>query len=296
MVGKFEQLMLLGMLFFIMLGMGAALTPKDFVLALKRPRALAIALVGQFGIMPLLGFLLAWALALPPAYALGLILMAAMPGGTTSNIFTYFARGNLALSVLATVNSTLFAAVLTPVAVLGYTSLLFSASEVRLPAENLVASLVVLLVPVLIGMALRRWNANLGAMVELAGSALGILFILVLIVTWVPRNYALLAAAPVALYAGAIGLGWTGFAAGYGFSRLLGLSPRDANTVSLEIGIQNGPLAIGIVLLSFSGTLQQDVLFVPALYALFIVLSASALTVFYRRMNMPRGPAAAALL
>lgn len=296
MVGKFEQLMLLGMLFFIMLGMGAALTPKDFLLAMKRPRALAIALAGQFGVMPLLGFLLAWALALPPAYALGLILMAAMPGGTTSNIFTYFSKGNLALSVLATVNSTLFAALLTPLAVLFYTSFLLSASEIRLPVENLAASLVVLLVPVLIGMAIRRWNANLGAMVELAGSALGILFILVLIVTWVPRNHALLAAAPAALYAGAIGLGWTGFAAGYTVSRLFGLSPRDASTVSQEIGIQNGPLAIGIVLLSFSGALQQEVLFVPALYSLFIVLSATALTFLYRRMNSPESRMAAALL
>jgi len=296
MVGKFEQLMLLGMLFFIMLGMGAALTPKDFVLALKRPWGMFIALMGQFGIMPLLGFLLAWLLALPPAYAIGLILMASMPGGTTSNIFTYFSKGNLALSVLATVNSTLFAVLLTPLTIALYGAFLLKGSDVRIPQENVIASLVVLLVPVLIGMGIRRWNANVGAMVELAGSALGIVFILVLIVTWVPRNHDLLAAAPFALYAGAIGLGWAGFLAGYGFSRLVGLGPRDANTISLEIGIQNAPLAIGIVLLSFSGPMQQDVLFVPALYALFIVISASVATVFYRRMNTPRNRMAAALL
>lgn len=296
MVGKFEQLMLLGMLFFIMLGMGAALTPKDFLLALKRPRGIFIALAGQFGIMPLLGFALAWSLALPPAYALGLILMAAMPGGTTSNIFTYFARGNLALSVLATVNSTVFAVILTPLTVILYGAVLLAGTDIRIPRENVIASLVVLLVPVLIGMAIRRWNANIGALIELAGSALGILFIVILMVTWVPRNYALLAAAPVALYAGAIGLGWTGFLCGYWFSRLVGLNRRDANTVSLEIGIQNAPLAIGIVLLSFSGTQQQEVLFVPALYALFIVLSATLVTFYYRRMNTPKDLSAAALL
>jgi len=76
----------------------------------------------------------------------------------------------------------------------------------------------------------------------------------------------------------------------------VGLGPRDANTISLEIGIQNAPLAIGIVLLSFFGAQQQEVLFVPALYALFIVLSATLVTFYYRRMNTPKNRMAAALL
>jgi BASS family bile acid:Na+ symporter len=94
------------MIFVIMLGMGASLTPRDFWLALKRPYGLMIGVVSQYGFMPLIGFLLITILPEPSAIAVGVLIMACMPGGTTSNIFTYFSKGNLALSVLMTVTST----------------------------------------------------------------------------------------------------------------------------------------------------------------------------------------------
>jgi BASS family bile acid:Na+ symporter len=106
MVGEFEQAILALMIFVIMLGMGASLTPRDFLLALKRPYGLAIGVISQYGFMPLIGFIMAIALALPEPIAIGLLIMSCMPGGTTSNIFTYFSKGNLALSVLMTVTST----------------------------------------------------------------------------------------------------------------------------------------------------------------------------------------------
>ncbi len=285
MIGKFEQLLLLGLLFFIMLGMGASLTLKDFIIALKRPWGLVIGFVAQFGIMPLLAFVLAKALALSPAHAIGLLIMGAMPGGTTSNLFTYFSKGNLALSMLMTVNSTVFAILMAPLALAIYGGVLLADSDLRIPQQNIIVSLALLLVPVAIGMAVRKRSANVGALIELAGGALGILFIVFLLVTWVPRNWHLLAASPWQLFAGSIGLGVVGFALGYGFAKVLRLHPRNARTVSLETGIQNGPLAIGIVLLSFSGDLQQEVVFIPALYSLFIVMTASALMLWFRRVN-----------
>ena len=98
MVDEFTQTLLGIMVAVIMLGMGASLTPRDFYLALRRPYGLFIGVVSQYGIMPLLGFLLAMFLVVPETIALGILLMACMPGGTTSIIFSYFSKGNLALS------------------------------------------------------------------------------------------------------------------------------------------------------------------------------------------------------
>ena len=93
MVDQFTQTLLGIMVAVIMLGMGASLTPRDFYLALKRPYGLLVGVISQYGIMPLLGSLLALALTVPETIAIGILIMACMPGGTTSNIFTYFPKG-----------------------------------------------------------------------------------------------------------------------------------------------------------------------------------------------------------
>ncbi len=281
MVGAFEQALLAVMIAVIMLGMGASLTPRDFPLALKRPYGLAIGILSQYGLLPFIGFLLALFLPVSNEVKIGLLIMGCMPGGTTSNIFTYFSRGNLALSVLMTVNSTIFGVLLIPLLLVVYAAGL----DIRIPAANIVVTLVLLLVPVAIGMVLRRWNANVGALVELGGGALGIFFIVFIAVSWVPRNWQFLMGTPPAVFFGAIGLGVFGFVFGYLLSMLLKLHPRNARTIALETGIQNGPLAIAIVALTFRGAEQQAIMAVPALYSLFIVISATALTLWWRRRS-----------
>lgn len=281
MVGQFEQSVLAAMMVVIMLGMGASLTPRDFELSLKRPFAMAIGLVGQYGFLPLIGFTLAMILPLTPEQKIGLIVMSCMPGGTTSNLFTYFAKANLALSVLMTVNSTLFGVILIPLLLLVYAA----GVSADLPFADIARTLFVLLVPVLVGMLIRRWNANVGALIEILGAALGIVFILLLLVTWVPRNWTLLIDTSWAAYAGVIGLGLLGFLSGYLFSQRLRLHPRNARTIALEIGIQNGPLAIAVILLSFDQAREQAVVLMPALYSLFIVINATLLTLWFRRAD-----------
>ncbi len=145
--------------------------------------------------------------------------------------------------------------------------------------------LFVLLVPTLIGMLLRRWNPNVGATIELLGGFLGVVVILFLIVTWVPKNYALLLSTPWQVYFGAVGLGVFGFGVGYLFARLVRQDKRRARTIALETGIQNGPLGVLIVLLTFSGQQQQDVLLIPVLYSLFIVITSTIATVWFRRLS-----------
>lgn len=281
MVGQFEQAILALMIFVIMLGMGASLTPRDFVLALKlkRPYGLMIGVVSQYGFMPFIGFLLALTLPVSDPIKIGILIMSCMPGGTTSNIFTYFSKGNLALSVLMTVTSTVFGVVLIPIVLVVYAGAL----DVDIPRENIIATL--LLVPVAIGMVMRKLNANVGAVTEFMGSMLAIFFIVFLIVSWIPRNFTFLLETSWGTYVAAIALGLIGITVGYLFAKALKLHPRNARTVGLETGIQNGPLAIAIIAFTFSGAEQQAVNAVPVLYSLFIVIVSTLITLYFRRAN-----------
>jgi BASS family bile acid:Na+ symporter len=273
------------MMMLIMLGMGASLTFKDFRIAFRKPQGILVGLLCQYGIMPFLGYLLAVALGLPPPLAIGLILMGCMPGGTTSNIFTYFSKGVLALSIMMTICSTLVAVAMVPVLLEFYSGLRSLPSEYKIPAGNVAQILVVLIVPTVIGIALRKWNPNVGATVELLGGLLGVVVIVFLIVTWVPRNHQLLATTPGPVYAAAIGIGLAGMALGYWLARRLRQDARRARTIALETGIQNGPLGVLIVVLTFEGEMQQQVLLIPVLYSLFIVLTSSAVTLWFRRIT-----------
>ena len=293
-VTEFEQVMLVALVFIIMFGLGAGLTPRDFGSALRRPQGLIIGWVTQFGIMPFLAFVLVLTLILqlPEDYAMpvaiGALLMGSVPAGTTSNVFTFFSKGNLALSVMMTTNSTLWALVMTPLALLLYgTRFMPAGSELQIPIENIVITLVILLVPVAVGMVIRRYSANIGAVMELMGGFFGLFFIVFLLVTWVPRNWRLLVITPWQVYAVSILLGMLGISIAYAIAKAIGLHPANARTVGLETGIQNGPLAIAIVILTFSDSpALGSVLLVPALYSLFIVLVATVVTIRFRRANL----------
>ena len=267
--------------FFIMLGMGASLTPRDFYLALRRPYGLTIGVISQYGFMPFIGFLLVSLLTLPEAIAVGVLIMSCMPGGTTSDIFTYFSKGNLALPVLMTVTSTVAGVVLIPIILVLYASVL----DLSISRESIIVTLVLLLVPVGIGMVLRKISANVGAVTEFFGSALALFFIVFLIVSWVPRNWQFLLETSASTFIAATGLGAFGIAIGYFFARALRLHPRSARAIALETGIPNGPLAFAIIVFTFSGSEAQSYMAVPVLYSLFIVIISTAVTMVFRRAN-----------
>lgn len=271
------------MMMVIMLGMGASLTFRDFLIAFRKPKGVLVGILCQFGIMPMLGYGMAVALGLSPALAVGLILMACMPGGTTSNIFAYFSKGALALSIMMTCVSTVLAVALVPLLIAFYSGLAGVTGEFAIPAANVAQVLVVLIVPTILGMILRKVNPNVGASIELLGSVLGVFVILFLIGSWVPRNYQLLLSTGWPVFFAAIGLGLFGMLLGYWLSRALRQDSHRSRTISLETGIQNGPLAVLIVTLTFTGEMQQHVLLVPMLYSLFIVLSSSVITMWYRK-------------
>lgn len=284
MLTELETRLLGLMMMVIMLGMGASLTPRDFLIAFRKPKGILVGVLCQYGIMPFVGFVLAVTLGFPPGVAVGLILIACMPGGTTSNIFTYFSKGVLALSIMMTSVSTLVALVMVPLLLEFYSGQAGISGDFRIPPANVAQVLVVLLVPTAIGMLLRKFNPNIGATIELLGALLGVVVILFLIVTWVPRNHELLATTPWPVYFSAIGLGLIGMGLGFFLARLLRQDTNRSRTIALETGIQNGPLAALIVTLTFSGELQQQVLLVPLLYSLFIVLTSTAVMLVFRRL------------
>lgn len=285
MLTELETKLLGVMMMVIMLGMGSSMTYRDFLMAFRKPKGILVGLVSQYVVMPFLGYLLAVLLGLPPAMAAGLILIGCMPGGTTSNIFAYFSKGVLALSIMMTTVSTLIAVVTVPLLLQFYGGLAGLSGEYVIPPENVAQVLVVLLVPTVLGMFLRKLNANIGATLEMIGSLLGVAVILFLIASWVPRNYQMLLDTGPSVFVAVIGIGLSGMLLGYWLARGLGQDPNRSRTISLETGIQNGPLAVLIVTLTFAGTLQQEILFIPVLYSLFIVISSSLVTIWYRRTS-----------
>jgi predicted Na+-dependent transporter len=293
-VNEFEETLLRIFIVVIMFGLGAGLTPKDFGLALRRPWGLIIGWVTQFGIMPLVAYLLIVTVLFPFSppgemvwVALGALIMGSVPAGTTSNLFTYFSKGNLALSLTMTVNSTLWAFIMTPAVILIYSNFLNLDGEVSIDPIELATVIGGLVVPVALGMLVRRLSSNVGAVLELMGGLFGVLFIPFLIIIWVPRNWQLLLDTQWPTYAVAIGLGVVGIFSAYGIARLIKLHPMNARTVGLETGIQNGPLAIAVIIAIYLDTgFVDEILLVPALYSLFIVIVSTLVTFWFRRANV----------
>jgi BASS family bile acid:Na+ symporter len=293
-VNDFEQTLLRIFILIIMFGLGAGLTPKDFALALRRPWGLFIGWVTQFGIMPLTTYLLIVSVLIPFSnsedvmlVALGALIMGSVPAGTTSNLFTYFSKGNLALSVTMTVNSTLWAFLMTPAALFIYSKFIGLDESLAIEFGELAIVIVGLIIPVALGMLLRKFSSNVGAVLELVGSVVGLLFIPFLIAIWVPRNWELLLTTQWPTYVVAIGMGLTGIVVAYYISKLLRLHPMNARTIALETGINNGPLAIAVIVAVYIDNPGLDqILLVPALYSLFIVLISTGVTLVFRRANL----------
>lgn len=281
MLTPIEEGLLAVMMIVIMLGMGSSLTFKDFRIAMRHPQAVGVGFASQYLFMPMIAFTLATIFGLTGPQTIGLVLMGCMPGGTTSNIFAYFSKSLLSLSIMMTVCSTIGAVFLVPILMELYTSGV--EGNLRIPPGEITGLLFVLLIPTFIGMWLRKKNPNRGAVTELVGGLIGVIVIVFLMVTWIPRNWRLLFETGFEVYASVILLGLIGFAFGYFFARTLKLDPRKARTVSLETGIQNGPLGALIVIMVFDGRIQQEILVMPVMYSLFIVITSTFATLYYRR-------------
>lgn len=286
MLTGFEKVLLGVLVLVLMVGMGATLTLDHFKGVVRRPKGLVIGLLSQFGWMPLVAYGLAVGLQLPAEMAIGLVIIGSTPGGTTSNLFTYFARADLALSISMTTVSTLVAVLVMPAVLYLYASA-FTSSELAIPYGQIAQTLAVVLVPVAIGMAIRHRSERAARVTEKVGSYAGIAVLLLLVVSGLVNNGELLGLATAEVFAAAIGLGLCGMGLGLLAARALGLGVAQRRAVALETGIQNSPLAFAIIITSFPDALHGQLLFVPLLYALCILVSSTLVTAGFRASTPP---------
>jgi len=291
-----DQVLLGVMILVIMFGMGASLTVDDFRTVARKPRGVLIGFLSQFGLMPFVAWSLAVLLNLPPAFAIALVLIGCLPGGSTSNMFSYFARGSVALSIAMTTASTLMALIMMPLLLEFYAggftrqiseSMMEAGSETDfvIPTGNIIVSLLLVLLPVAAGMILRAKSRGWAKTAEDTAGFVAIIVILYLIGTAFVRHGALFLQTPWGVYLAAVCVGLLGFFFGFWVSRLFRLEPIFQRAISLETGIQNGPVAFAIILLSFSEPVQSQMLWLAILYSTFIVMTSSGITLWYRRIG-----------
>jgi bile acid transporter len=277
------------LLIVLMFGMGTSLTPERFREVLRRPKAFVIGSLSQFGWMPLLAFLLAHAFQLPDEAAIGLIVMGTCPGGTTSNLFAHLSGADTALSLSMTAASKVLGVLMMPLSLYVYAR--GFADGIALPYGEVAKTLLVLLVPVALGLAMRRrFGERFAAVAEKIGSLAGILVLITLVLVSVLRNAAAFTRVAPTMYAAAILLGVCGLVFGDLAARWARLPVPQRRAVSFETGIQNSPLCFAILVTSFPAALQEKLLELPLLYALFVLLEATVLTLAYRALDQRGRP------
>ena len=272
-------------LFLIMMGMGLTLVTNDFKRVLKYPKAVGIGLTNQLILLPIIGFALANIMPLRPEYAVGVMLLVLCPGGTTSNLFTYLAKGDVALSVTMTAIASVITVFTIPI-VLSFSLIYFmgSGSAFELPVLKTVLTLVLLtIVPISIGMLIKRYAPAVADRSQVYVSRFGVLFLtfLVLFLGYVQRDIivdAFIATGPVSLL-----LNLSTMALGYYSSKWFGLNLAQRTSVTLEVGLQNSTLSIFMALTLLS---NYDMSMMPAIYTLVMFLTAGILVrIFSAKYN-----------
>ena len=275
-------------LFLIMMGMGLTLVTNDFKRVLKYPKAVGIGLTNQLILLPIIGFALANIMPLRPEYAVGVMLLVLCPGGTTSNLFTYLAKGDVALSVTMTAIASVITVFTIPI-VLSFSLIYFmgSGSAFELPVLKTVLTLVLLtIVPISIGMLIKRYAPAIADRSQVYVSRFGVLFLtfLVLFLGYVQRDIivdAFIATGPVSII-----LNLSTMALGYYSSKWFGLNLAQRTSVTLEVGLQNSTLSIFMALTLLS---NYDMSMMPAIYTLVMFLTAGILVrIFSARHNKLR--------
>ncbi|MDO8542618.1 MAG: bile acid:sodium symporter family protein [Opitutaceae bacterium] len=224
----------------IMLGMGLTLTVDDFRGVTRLPKAVALGFFAQFTIMPLLGWSMGRLFALETPFAVGLILVACCPGGTASNVVTYLARGNVCLSVVMTMCSTIAAVVMTPL----LTSWL-AGTLVKVDAWGLfISTFQVVVLPVVLGVAANRIAPRIVQRTQLALPLLSVIVIAMICASIIGGSADAVRGAAGRLLGAVFGLHAGGFAIGYIAARILRWDVIVSRTISIEVGMQNSGLGV----------------------------------------------------
>jgi BASS family bile acid:Na+ symporter len=232
----------------IMFGMGLTLSLNDFKAVFKQPKIVLIGVAAQYIIMPGLAYLLAKGLNLPPEVAVGVILVGCCPGGTSSNVMTFLAKGNTALSVAVTSVSTLLAPFLTP-------ALIFLLASEWLPvsASDLLVSIIqIVLVPIILGIVVKLVLKDKISQATKALPLVSVVGIVAVVTAVVSANKANILESGLAIFGVVILHNGLGYLIGYFAGKLFKLSYEDKKAISIEVGMQNSGLGAALATAHFS--------------------------------------------
>ena len=260
----------------IMLGLGLSLTLADFARVVKFPKPVLIGLSCQLLLLPVVCFFLAKAFGLAPALAVGLMLLAASPGGTTANLYSHLAHGDVALNItLTAVNSVI--AVLTMPLIVNLSLAYFMEGDQALPLQftKVVQVFVIVLGPVAIGIWMRSRFPGFAARMEKPVKIISALFLLIIIILAVVKDWQTFVDYAPLVGGAALAFNLISLAVGYWVPRLFKLSLRQSVAIGMEIGIHNGTLAIALALSPM--LLNNATMSIPAaIYSIIMFFTAAA--------------------
>ncbi|WP_336039458.1 bile acid:sodium symporter family protein [Acinetobacter calcoaceticus] len=267
----------------IMAGMGLELTLKDFKRVRQHPKAVFVALFCQLVILVSIAFVICKVFTLPPMIAVGLMLLAASPGGATANLFSYLYKGDIALNITLTAINSVLAAFTLPL-IVNFALLHFVASEqhVGLQFSKIVQVFVIILVPVIIGMLIRHFSPKFAERLNNPVRVFAIVFLLFVIALAIAKDYQKLLN-----YIGLVGGATLLFCIcslliGYLVPRLFGINSFQAKACAFEIGIHNSTLALTIALTVMA---SSDAAMPAAVYSILMYVMATLFGTLLNRLE-----------
>ncbi|TVP63168.1 MAG: bile acid:sodium symporter family protein [Nodularia sp. (in: Bacteria)] len=273
-------------LFIIMLGMGLSLTLDDYKGVLIYPKAVIIGLVSQLVILPIVGFGIASMFPLNPELAVGMMILVACPGGATSNMITFLAEGDVALSVTLTAISSLITVFTIPLVVnFAMQTFLGAGTTIQLPVLNTVVQIAVMtLLPLAIGMVVNRYAPGIAAKANKPVKWLSLFFLTVVITGIIFQERENFLPSVMAVGGVTLILNVATMTLGFAIATLTKLGEKRARSITVEVGIQNGTLAIAIA--SSPTLLNTPAMAVPAaIYSLLMFVTGIGFAFFVSRTS-----------
>lgn len=267
-------------LFIIMLGMGLSLVVNDFLRVFKYPRAVAIGLTNQLILLPVVGYVIASNFGLPPAFAVGIMIIAACPGGVTSNLITHVVKGDTALSITMTALASFVTVFSIPLIInFGLMAFMGESQLIELPILETMGKIIGITVfPVAIGMFIRRKNPDFALKMERPSRlASTIIFIIILLAIIVQERERLMTYF-VQLSGATLMLNLITMLLGFAAAKLFRLNLQQSLSITIESGIQNGTLAIVIA----ESILNQNQMALPAgVYSIIMFITGGVLMAYF---------------
>ncbi|OUR70281.1 bile acid:sodium symporter [Bermanella sp. 47_1433_sub80_T6] len=272
--------LIIPMLAMIMFSMGLTQTLQDFIRVFRQPKPIMIGLALQYSVMPVLAYIIALVLGLDEQLALGLIIVGCCAGGTASNVITYLAGGNVALSISMTLVSTLLGVLLTPWLIQFYAGHLVIIEV--LPMLLTICKIV--LVPVLLGTGLRYcFDRHIQKIQWLLPHVSTVLIVFIIAVV-VALNASRFSQIGISLILAIMLHNGLGLLIGYGVARLCSLADGDVKAVAIEVGMQNSGLGVALAIKYFAAGSALP----GALFSIWHNLSGSLLAAAWSRNNAPK--------